>query len=158
MAKAGKNDKVQTHSLGRYIDDLIRKGVFRTKGEFAAACGTPDSVLNVILNQPGRRLSVEQCLRLALAIKEPVTVVLRRAGRAEAAQLWEDLTPQKRTLVSLTRTEREVIKQWREITTKDRNHVSAILEMSVELERARMNGHVTRSDGASRSSRAKVTS
>jgi hypothetical protein len=119
---------------------LIEARVFRTKAELAEECGTTSAGLSQALTAPTRRLSVEQCLRLARRIKAHPAAVLRIAGRDEAAAVIDDLWPRKRDLVAITQSEREVLQLWRDMTISDRHHLSALIKICAERERARTAG------------------
>ena len=127
--------------LERFLDELIETRMFRTRREIAEECGTTDQGLSQALSDPQRRLSVEQCLRLARRIRAHPVAILRMAGRDEAAAVLEDLWPRKHDLVAITRSERELIDQWRAMTISDRHHLSALIKICAERERARTAGH-----------------
>ena len=121
-----------TSSLEAYIDQLIDHRIFQTRSDVAAECGMTDAALSQAINKPQeRRLTVEQCLRLARKIDEHPATVLRQAGRPEAAQVVEDLWPGKKNRHPLTRRERELIKQWRIISVKHKHHIEAIVDICV---------------------------
>jgi hypothetical protein len=126
--------------LERLLDELIETRVFHTRREIAEECGITDQGLSQVLSDPQRRLSVEQCLRLARKIRANPVAILRVAGRTEAATVLEDLWPRDRDLVAITRSEREVIDQWRTMTISDRHHLGALMKICADRERARTDG------------------
>lgn len=136
MAPTGRNGREQAttsaRKLERYLDGLIETGVFRTRGEIAAECGTTDDLLSHVLNTPNRRLSVEQCLRLARKVEAYPAVILRVAGRDDVANVLDDLWPRKRDLVHLTRKERELVTQWRELQWRERHHLEGLMGIFAE--------------------------
>lgn len=127
--------------LDKFIDELIETRVFKTRGQIAAACGTTDAGLSQILGDPHRRLSVEQCLRLAIRTQTDPAELLRMAGRLDGAKLVDQLWPRdSRNTLALTQGERELIEQWRDLTISGRHHVGAVMAMCAETARARMSG------------------
>lgn len=149
----GRAPSTTQAKLGRYLDELIDWRVFRTRGEIAAACGTTDAGLSDVLNEDlNRRLSVEQCLRLARTVKAHPVTVLRMAGRDEAADVLDDVWPRKRNLVHLTRSEQELVKQWRELTLDYRHHVGAMIVVAVAGLRASLAGTRARARAGRRAS------
>lgn len=112
----------------RYVDQLIEDGVFKTRGEVAAACGMGDAALSRALSDGYKgTLTVEQCLRLALELGEHPAAVLRIAGRKDVAQLVDDLWPRRTPRNGLTRREREHLALWRQATVRTRHSLDAIL-------------------------------
>ena len=83
---------------------------------------------------------MEQCLRLARKLQEDPVGVLRLMGRPDAAALLDDLWPRKSNYLAITQSEREVIKQWRDMTSNDRYHFLALLTISADRERASTHG------------------
>jgi len=122
-----------TGSLERYVDEWIEDGVFKTRGEAAAACGMKDAAFSRALNhEGGRTLSVEQCLRLALRLTEHPAAVLRIAGRQDVARVVDDLWRRHTgSRDALTRREREHLALWRSANVSMRHAVDAILAQFV---------------------------
>src|SRR5215203_5519820 len=120
VASVGRNGRTPRRSLGQFIDELLELRVFKTRGEIAAECGTDDAGLSRAVSDPQhRRLSVEGCLRLARKIEASPVMILKVAGRDEAAAVLDDLLPRKRDTMTITRSERELVELWREITLRD---------------------------------------
>ena len=133
----------------RYLESFIDDGVFRTQEDIADACGLDHSRFAKVLKNPRRMLTVEQCLRLAFTIKEDPMVVLKRAGREPAAQALAAVWPRKQNLTTTTRSERELIHKWRQMTLKDRHHVNAIINVCAALA-VSMDGRGSTTRGATR--------
>jgi hypothetical protein len=126
--------------LEKYLDELITTRVFLTRRQIAEECGLTDAGLSLILSNPRRRFTMEQCLRLARKLQEDPVGVLRLMGRPDAAALLDDLWPRKSNYLAITQSEREVIKQWRDMTSNDRYHFLALLTISADRERASTHG------------------
>jgi hypothetical protein len=140
MSRGARAKTSRPKKLEQFLDALIDRREFRTHREIAAEIGTTDHGLSQCLYDPRRRLSVEQCLRLARKIGAHPMVVLRIAGRHETANVLDELWPQKRDLVALTGREREVIQQWRSTTLDDQGHLWALLRRCADLGRVRTDG------------------
>lgn len=141
-------------AFGQFIERLLDDGVFRTRGEIAVECGTDDAGLSKAVNNPEhRRLSVEGCLRLARKIKMTPMEVLLVAGRDDAAAVLDDLWPRRRDMMAISRSEKELLKLWRELTLHDRHHFLALIDICAERARARITGPVGVRRIAPRSSR-----
>lgn len=146
----GKNNHTQMPSdtrLERFVDSLIEANMFRNRREVARECGMSDAALSQVLKndpQKPRRLSVEQCLRLARKIHAHPAEVLKMAGRPDMAAIVTDLWPTKLSMV--TRSEKEMYTQWRTLTVNNRYHIRAIIRVCAE--------QAARTTGAGRSARA----
>ena len=126
--------RVTTRSIGleQYLDGLIENRKFRTRSEIASECGTTDDGLSHVLADPNRRLSVQQCLRLARKLEEHPTKILRVAGWGDVAAVLEDVWPKRRDLVHLTRKERELVQQWRALPWRERHHLEGLMVIFAE--------------------------
>ena len=150
-----KEDLERREVLQRFFTSLIENGSFRTHREIALEMKTTEVNLSQVLREPGRFLSVEQCLRLAGKIDEYPGEVLRKAGRPEMADIIDALWPRERNFIALTRGERELIQQWRKIPTLTRRHLVALVAINAALA-VRLDGPRGPAPRASRASRPKL--
>jgi hypothetical protein len=134
--------------LQRYLGLLIEKGIFHSHNDIADVCGMTRDLLSHVLNAPERRLSVEQCLRLALEIREHPPAVLRVAGREDAADVLEEVWPRKRG--HITRSEQDLVDRWRQLTLKARHHLGGLIAIHAERGSADSDGPLARARGGKR--------
>jgi hypothetical protein len=152
MAKRRPLSHAET--LETFLDRLIEDNVFQTHRQIALECGMKEPVLSLVLTDPRRRLTVEQCLRLARRANVHPPNLLRVAGRTEAADVVEELWPQAQKK-HFTRKECELIDRWRQLSLRSKH---AVFGMCVELAAAATagtDGGVR--GGSARTSRARRT-
>jgi hypothetical protein len=135
--------------LIKYVTQLVDTNVVRSRREIAKACGMSDGALSNALTDPTRRLSIAQCLRLALRVKADPATVLRMAGREDDADLIWMLWPATAG-GPLTQAEWELVTQWRNMDQKARHHIGAFMGMvtTVDSENAATAGRDGNASGA----------
>jgi transcriptional regulator with XRE-family HTH domain len=111
--------------------DLLRKAAqqFRTQAEFAEALGISLARLNRALNKSEHALNPVNCLRLARITGDPPSVVLRAGGKADLAELIEQLYGRS----EFTSEQKDLIELWSRVDdADDREAVRYLLERLAE--------------------------
>lgn len=98
---------------------------FSSQHAFAQALGISPSRLNRALNKGDYPLNALNCLKLASITGEPAGDVLRAAGKADVAELIEQLYGGGRA--ALTTAERELIATWALIPPDVQRHFDVLL-------------------------------
>lgn len=118
-------------ALARFVDDLIRTR-YATAHALAKAIGMSQSALSRGVQDEGT-LSIENCIRLALAAGQHPSKVLRLALRREVADLIELAYGPIKEL--LNREEVEDITSWRELDGPARDAHRVLIQTTLEIQR-----------------------
>ena len=125
--------------LNELVADLLRKNIFKSRRAIAHDIGLKDSAFSLVLSRPDRRLTTDQCFRLANRLRAYPGTILRIANRPDSAAIVDAAWP-KPTQTRLTRGEYELIKQWRRISMGSKHHLAAVIQIFAEKEGARSAG------------------
>lgn len=140
-------------ALCRFVDRLILNR-FGTAHALAAAIGMSSSAFSHGVREEGT-LSVENCLRLADAIGERPSVILKLAKKPEMAVLSERLYGGRMTL---SPREKELVRVWRELDEDARNAHETLMQITKQTKRATTAHSSGSGSGAKKSVRSRVGS
>jgi hypothetical protein len=116
------------NKLAQFVDGLVPRQ-FPTKGALAEAIGMTDSGFSRAVQDDGT-LTVEQCLRLAMVLREDFPAILRTAGREALAGLVTQSF--RRSEEQLSRRETELVRLWRSATVVEQQAVFSVLAVVVD--------------------------